>query len=186
MRRPNANQMFSKALSGAGDQLTKRLTLAGLTLSSSAGGQIPVKAYAASLCQSSPAAEWASFAARYQQYRVRAIRVTGKAIQPVQLSTVSHSVLHLGDFIGSATPGTDAQVFSDENVKEIGTYQNFSYTADWKRNPNAKLWNPTSAVVPVANDYSVVVSSPAAPALAAATTYWAVSIEWDVEFRGSQ
>jgi hypothetical protein len=182
----NAKNSFSRALSGAGDQLTKRMTVPGLFLATGAGTTIPVASYSSSLVQSNPASEWASFAARYQQYRVRAIRVTGKSVLPVNTATVSHSILHMGDYIGSSVPANDQQVFTDENVKEVATHKDFVYVATWRRNPNAKLWNPTSAVIPVANTFSVVVASPSAPPLTTATTYYGVSVEWDVEFRGSQ
>lgn len=170
----------------SGDIVTKRMTVPALVISSSAGGAIAVKSYASGLVQSTPASEWASFAARYQQYRVRRFRVVGKATHPtVDTVATSHSALYIGDYIGSATPGSSAQVLSDESVKENATWQNFSYEATWNRNPNAKLWNPTSAVVPTANEYSIVLAS-ADSNLASAITYYSAFLEFEVEFRGSQ
>jgi hypothetical protein len=145
--------------------------------------------------QSAPATEWSSFSARYQQYRVRAIRVTGKAINPVQsydfaagsqVLALSHGILYRGDYINISVPSNSSQVLSDEMVKFNSTAKDFADTVTWKKNPNAKLWNPTSASIPAANQYSWVCASPANPALTTATTYYALVLEWEVELRGSQ
>jgi len=170
----------------AGDQIVKRLTIPVITLATGAGVVIPVTSITSSAVQSVPASEWASFAARYQQYRVRAIRLTGKAINPVQTATLTHSVLYRGDYLGSAVPATAAQVFSDENVRENTTCRDFVDIVTWDRNPNSKLWNPTSAAIPAANQFAWVCASPGAPVLLTGTTYYAVTIEYEVEFRGSQ
>jgi hypothetical protein len=185
-RKNKSFKPFSMAMSNAGDSIIKRLTLPALTLATGAGTSIPVTEYKSGDVQSVSASEWASFAARYQQFRVRAIRIRGKATQPVQLATVAHSVLYMGDYIGSAAPASSTQVFSDENVKEIATYKDFVYVATWSRNPNAKLWNPTASTPASANMFSIAVASPATPPLTTATTYYAVTEEWEVEFRGSQ
>jgi len=169
-----------------GDQIVKRMTLGGLFLATGAGTNIAVSSVNTGNVQSLPAAEWASFAARYQQYRVRAIRVIGKAVQPVQTAAITHSVLYRGDFIGTATPATPVQVLSDERVKMCGTDRDFTDVVTWKRNPNARLWAVTSAIIPAANTYSWVSASPTVPALTTATTYYALTYEWEVEFRGSQ
>jgi hypothetical protein len=92
----------------------------------------------------------------------------------------------MGDYLGASGPASAAQVYSDEHVRECGTYRDFTYTATWKRNPNALLWNPSNAGIPLANRYAVVVASPATPPVTTATTYYAVTLEWEVEFRGSQ
>jgi hypothetical protein len=177
-------QAFS--IESAGDQIVKRLTLAAGTLATGAGTVIPVTAITSAAVQSAPAAEWASFAARYQQYRVRAIRVCGKAVNPVQSATVSHGILFRGDYIGASAPSSAPQVLSDENVKECCTCTDFTDVVTWARNPNARLWNPTAAALPTANQFAWVCASPSPPALTTATTYYAYSIEWEVEFRGSQ
>jgi hypothetical protein len=174
------------SLDKAGDQVVKRMTALDYVLATGAGTEIPINEISSALVQSAPATEWASFAARYQQYRVRALRVRGKAINPVQSATVSHSVLFRGDYIGVSAPSSAAQVLSDENVKEVATCKDFSDVVTWVRNPNARLWNPTSAAIPAANSFSWVCASAPAPVLTTATTYYALVLEWEVEFRGSQ
>jgi hypothetical protein len=189
-RKPNASRAFSKGLENGGDQIVKRITLSGDVLATGAGTAIGITSVGSSTTTSGTGptggAEWASFASRYQQYRVRAIRITGKATQPVQTATISHSDLYRGDYIGTQAPGSAAQVFSDEMVKSNATYRDFTHVVTWKKNPNARLWNPTSAAIPAANTYSWVCASPPAPALTTATTYYAFTVEWEVEFRGSQ
>jgi len=177
------SRAFAK-FTDAGDQIVKRITFGGSTLATGAGTAIPVTAV--STAAVTGGAEWASFAARYQQYRVRAIRITGKATQPVQTAALAHSVLYRGDFIGSSTPGSVAQVLSDESVRQCATHADFTDVITWKRNPNARLWNPTTAGVPTANTFSWVVASATSPALTTANTYYGYTVEWEVEFRGSQ
>jgi len=178
------NRAFAVSVETAGDQIVKRMTLGGNVLATGAGTAIAVTPVSSGTVTGST--EWASFAARYQQYRVRALRVRGKAVNPVETATIVHSVLYRGDFIGSSTPGTAAQVLSDENAKEVCTCRDFEDTVTWARNPNARLWNPTTAAVPTANLFNWVCASPSTPALTTATTYYATVFEWEVEFRGSQ
>jgi hypothetical protein len=185
-RRSNTARPFSRQLENAGDQIVKRMTYPNLVLATGAGTVIVVNEITTSLVQSLPASEWASFAARYQQYRVRAMRITGKAVQPIQSATVAHSVLYRGDYLGTAAPTTLAQVLSDEEVKSCTTNKDFRDVVTWKRNPNARLWNPTSAAIPSANTFTWVCASASTPALTTATTYYALVLEWEVEFRGSQ
>jgi hypothetical protein len=162
------------------------MTVPNQTLATGAGTALPVTFQSSGAVQSTPASEWSSFATRYQQYRVRAIRVRGKATNPVQSATVSHGVMFRGDFIGGSTPATAAQVLSDENSQETATCKDWEQIVTWKRNPNARLWNPTNAVIPSANTFAAVQASATTPALTTATTYYALVVEWEVEFRGSQ
>jgi len=185
-RLPRQNRPGAFAIASAGDQIVKRMTVPLGAYATGAGTALPVLTVASSLVSIFPATEWASFAARYQQYRVRAIRVTGKATQPVQTATVSHTALYRGDYLGSATPTTSAQVLSDENVKIVDTNKDFRDIVTWVRNPNAKLWNPTSAAIPGQNVFSWVAASEVSPPLTTATTYYAIVAEFEVEFRGSQ
>jgi hypothetical protein len=174
------------AMSRAGDQIVKRMTFEPLSLTTGAGTVIAVSGFTSGNVQSFPATEWASFAARYQQYRVRALRVTGKATQPIQTTTISHSNLYRGDYIGTSAPTSAPQVLSDESVRINATCKDFTDVVTWSRNPNAKLWNPTSAIVPAANQFAWVCASTTTPPLTTATTYYAIVAEWEVEFRGSQ
>jgi hypothetical protein len=171
---------------GEGDIIRKRLTISGPVLATGAGTVIPVTSFTSTGVQGIPATEWASFSSRYQQFRVRAIRVTGTATNPVETATITHGSLFRGDYLGVQVPATALQVLSDERVKVSPTHQSFCDTVTWKNNPNAQLWNPTSAGIPAANQFSWVAASATLPALLTATTYYGITVEWDVEFRGSQ
>jgi hypothetical protein len=175
-----------KSFRNSGDQVVKRMTYPGVVYATGAGTTLAVNAVSSAAVQSYPASEWASYAARYQQYRIRRLIVTGKAINPVQSATLTHDVLYLADYLGTSIPSTAAQVFSDEAVRQVNTHQDFKHVVTWARNPNAQLWNPTSAGVPAANTFAAVFGSSTASPLLTATTYYVLSFEWEVEFRGSQ
>jgi len=187
-----ANRQNNMQRNVDGDIIVKRLTLPEGAVSSTAGGIIAVDAVATTgQCQSLPASEWASFAARYQQFRVRAVTVILEPIfpgsgTPTAAATVGHSTLYVGDYIGTAVPGSAAQVLSDERGICINTSKRMVYTVDWARNPNAKLWNPTSAALPAANSMGIAIASNTTVALPAATAIYTTTVMWDVEFRGSQ
>jgi len=184
--------LASSMRGGAGDVITKRLTLPGAVISSTAGGLLAVNASADSnLVQTGPASEWASFAARYQQYRVRALRLIMEPVfpgsgTPVGAAVVGHGPLYVSDYIGSSAPSTAAQVLSDERALVTNTSRKVDFTVDWARNPNAKLWNPTSAPPPTANTYGIAFAGHPSGPLTAATAYYTTTFEWVVEFRGSQ
>jgi len=179
---------------GAGDVILKRMTLGSQSVSTTAGSIIAVTtSVTSSLVQSAPAAEWASFAARYQQYRVKSVKIRVLPIFPVNnggaglAPNTGHSQLYVGDYIGSSTPATAAQVLSDEGALCHSTSKPWSFTATSRRNPNALLWNPTSASVPTANQFGICwASSTVATAMAGSTPYLVYDVEWIVEFRGSQ
>ncbi len=183
------NQMRNP--SSSGDIIVKRMTLPYGGISTTAGGVISVLTTVSSAyVQAAPATEWASFAARYQQYRVRAVQIRLDPVFPVNESMAAskgHSSMYLADYIGTSVPTTANQVLSDELCQVHSTSKTIVFQSDWSRNPNAKLWNPTSAAVPGANLYGVALcSSPSTGLLAASLPYFNLTVEWLVEFRGSQ
>jgi hypothetical protein len=173
-----------------GDIIVKRMTVPAGQISSTAGGIITVSSFTAASVQSGPASEWASFAARYQQYRVRSVTMVMEPRFPGSGTPVttsgSHGALYVSDFIGSATPSSAAQVLSDERSVVANTSKRIVFTVDWVRNPNAKLWNPTSAALPTANSFGIAVAGDSQSTLAASTAYFDVNVIWEVELRGSQ
>jgi len=169
---------------GEGDSILKRMSFTS-TLSSNAGGSIPITAFTTDTVRSNPATEWASFAARYQAYRVRAMRVQFIATHPtVDAVATSHAALIVSDSTQGQTPTSTGQVFADERSIVRETFRRFSYTTDWSRNPNAKLWNPTNAAIPVANQFQVNVIT--LGTLANSTLYYELIFEFDVELKASQ
>jgi hypothetical protein len=176
----------NRTLVPKGDLITKRLT-ATLALSSSVGGVIPVTAYNTAQVQSDPAFEWASFAARYQQFRVKGISVT---LMPY-LTEYYYNVglncwnLAIGDYLGTSVPANFSQVLADENIVLRNGNHVITHAITWARNPNAKLWNPTSAALPAANNYGICLASLNSNVIGV-FAFYSVVIEWDVEFRGAQ
>jgi hypothetical protein len=177
-----------KQLAYAGDVITKRLTNTNSYVVTNSVLGVQLKS--TSTVQSDPAVEWASFAARYQQYRVKALSVT---FFFMGYNYVQASPYVISDYIGTAVPGSSAQIISDERcVVRASGGQNgstmFVYETDWTRNPNAKLWNPTSAVIPAANTYGIAFAShPQAVAASGTNVPQLVTTDaWIVEFRGSQ
>lgn len=175
-----------------GDLLVKRMSLpVAAAIASNSLGVIAVHTIAdTTTVQSTPATEWASFAARYQQFRVRSLRLILEPCFPADVESPAnqsnHSALYVSDYIGSTAPGTAAQVLADERAIVIGTNRRLDYFVDWKRNPNAKLWNPTSAALPVANSFGIAFASHPTAELLASTDYFVATLEWVVELRGSQ
>lgn len=192
-QRKRATSKVSTGRFSEGDIIVKKMTLSSQAIACSAGAIIPVTtSVTSSLVQSAAAAEWSSFAARYQQYRVRKVRVRAFPTSRVNgLNSagqdVSLSSLYVADYIGGSAPTTAAQVLSDEGAKVVSTGDNFVFQADWRRNPNAKLWNPTNAAIPTANQFGIAwASSTLTGFMPANATQFTYDVEWEVEFRGAQ
>lgn len=173
-----------------GDIIRKRMTIANGSIATTAGGIIALATFSSALVQSAPASEWASFAARYQQFRVLAMRFKGEP--SLKVNAVNTATNHLllavysGDFIGTQVPATAAQVFSDENAKQTSAGNELIITASAQRNPNAMLWNPTNAALPAANAIGVALASNTTAIGPGSLSAFQYVLEFQVEFRGSQ
>jgi len=175
---------------GSGDVIVKRMTIPSGSISTTAGGLVAVATYSSSLVQSTSATEWASFAARYQQYRVRRMRMSRIAIWNVTQSggdQMGQATMYDSDWIGTSVPTSAAQVLADEKATISGSCQDRRLSVTWERNPNAKLWNPTSASIPAANQFGLALASGTTGAvLPSSAVVFTYSLEFDVELRGSQ
>jgi hypothetical protein len=97
------------------------------------------------------------------------------------------TTMYFADFIGTSLPTSAAQVLSDERCRIVSIGDKVVITSTWLRNPNAKLWAPTSAAVPAANSYGVAFASATnAGILTALADYYTITVLFDVELRGSQ
>jgi hypothetical protein len=160
------------------------MTYAAGQLVAGAGGAVAVASLQAGAVQSIPATEWASFAARYQQYRVRSVQIRYTPSLNVSTALVFDGRIFLSDFLGTATPATVAQILADERGTIKTAMKDWTFTANWARNPNAKLWNPTTAIVPAQNEYAIAYGALAD--FAANQPLGQLTYQWVVEFRGSQ
>jgi len=169
---------------GAGDIILKMMTFPEAGFNASAGGAIAVTSISSSAVQSTPATEWASFAARYQQYRIRSVIVKFTPANVSSFTGIGCGRIFASDYIGTSVPATAVQVLADERCRIHDNMKEWSFTTTHARNPNADLWNPTTAVIPAANTYSFVMASPAD--YAAAQPIGFLTVRWIVELRGSQ
>jgi hypothetical protein len=177
------NSKFT-SFGGAGDFITKRMTSSS-SITTTGGGAIGVTTISSGGVQSIPSTEWTRFAAAYQSYRVRGLRVKFIPTHPtVDAVATVHSFLVVGDSLQGNAPSSATQIMSDEASVEFPTHKGKVFICDWSKNPNAKLWNPTTAVIPTANLFQINFASP--NVLAVTTKYFDILIEWIVDFRGSQ
>jgi len=186
-RKVNRRALSNLRKFSEGDIITKRCTfsLAGAT---AVAHLVPIVAITTDTARSN-STEFPSFAARYQEFRVKSMKMF--FIPVANVATVDGGVsniptLLVADYLSTNTPSTPAQLLSDERVAIHHGCQMFSFTTDWSRNPNAKLWSSTSVAIPNPNLYSIVYGSIVADPLVANVIYFNNIIEYIVEFRGSQ
>jgi hypothetical protein len=160
-------------------------------LATTAGGVITA-AYQSSGFVFTNAQEFGSFSARYSQYRVKWIKLSFFACHPAQVPTAGvtadHGIILVSTNEENIIAASGPLVMAGRNRRLEPTYKSFTYTATWAGNPDAKLWNPTTAQIPTANSFAIQYGTPlfATNPLVASTTYYAVTTEWCVQFRGEQ
>jgi hypothetical protein len=69
------------------------------------------------------------------------------------------SVLYFSDFQSTNIPTTSGQICADSHFRQFSTRESFTYSTSWDRNPNAKLWAPTSAAIPATQRYGIAFCS---------------------------
>jgi len=172
---------------GSSDVIVKKMTLSSQHIGTGAGIIVPLNTTIdTTLVQSTPFAEFASFAARYQQYRVRSLRLKACASQKATTLNNYGCAVYISDFIGASVPASAAQVLSDEGSIQVNSSSDFTFVATWNKNPNARLWTPTSAAISTANSYGIAFAGDTSATLGAGTTVWSYTLEAEVELRGSQ
>jgi len=160
----------------------------GLITTSAAGLVTPVY-ISSGFVFSSPAQEWATLSARYQQYRVKWVRVHFIATHPATVPTATvggdHGMLLVGENEENVAATSGSFVMANHGRMVVPTYRSFIKKVTWANNSDAKLWNSTAAAIPVANSFGVQYGMPtfAANAVIASTTYYSIAVEWCVEFR---
>jgi hypothetical protein len=160
-------------------------------ISSTAGGIIAPTAVSSGFVFTN-GTEFASYAARYSEYRIRAMRMYFMACHPTNVPTATTTADHGAIFVGQSEQGpvvgSGQQVMSLFRRRVISTSKSFIAHADWSRNPNAQLWNAVGAIVVAANNFSIQWGTPAFAnnAIVASTDYYSCFLEWDVQFRGQQ
>jgi hypothetical protein len=162
--RQNSNQI-PRYISGVHDILCKRMTVGSQVLTTSAFGIIPVTTNLQSdQCSQFPSTEWASYAARFQQYRVRRMRLHfDPCLNVNSVAGVASlnllSVLYFSDFDSTSIPTSAAQIIADAKFRKYSTCKSFTFTSNAERNPNAKLWSPTNAAIPALSRFGIAFCS---------------------------
>ncbi len=169
-----------------GDIYFKRCTVPNLTYASTATGNFDVAFIGSGRVQTQPATEFTALATRYQEYRVRAVRVHGFALYPVNTDIIEHTTISRSSQLGNNIPASFAQNVASESCKVCPTYACWTSTLTWNVNPNAKLWTNTTASIPSENQYALAICGNQGFPVNESLIYYTLYVEWDVEFRGSQ
>lgn len=168
-----------------GSSIVKRMTAVATVTTNGAGatGFVLTSSGVQSL-----STEWASFAARYLDYRVLQIKATYEPSIVVNTvnTAVNTTILPVGAIVsdpsGSASLTSVAAAWALEQAKTL------TLARRWKQVVRASqeehmLFNPTSAVIPVANRFQI---TGFADGGSATQTYGRLYYEWIVELRGAQ
>jgi hypothetical protein len=177
-----------RSLEYRSDTLVRRMSTTRL-VSTTAGSIVAVTTDIQSdFCFSFPSTEWASYAARFGQYRTIAMTVTFfpcDTTPPGGVNT-SASMFIVSDFIVTTVPTTVSGLIADRSSKCVSTTRQFKYKSTWNRFPNARLWTPTSTAIPAANRYGIAYATYSnATVLTPAAPLYVVLIEHEVEFSES-
>jgi hypothetical protein len=190
----NANMRMDRItldnLSASVTTIRRRLTTNG-TLSTSAGGFISANNVTTDAARG--ASDFASFQARYLQFRVRAFRLRLVPLVDVTTAvtagggavTPHPTCLAFAAYRGANTYTSFASVLSGASGKFFnGRERVIEYIVDWQLNPDAKLWSDTNAAIPVEQRYGIQYQDTGtAPASSASTAYYRFVYDFDVEFQ---
>lgn len=152
-----------RAFEFGADTLVRRFSIGSQVVTTSAFGIVPVTTNLQSdQCSQFPSTEWASYAARFGQYRVLKMSLHFKPTMPVNSGVIATNLLssmYFSDFMATTIPTTAASIVADRSFREFSTGRAFVYTTTWNRNPNAKLWTPTSTAIPATSRYGIAFCS---------------------------
>ncbi len=110
------------------------------------------------------ATEFASLAARYQEFRVLALKLlwVPRFGQANESCAVAESGMPIGAaFVGGVAPSSVAAILACDGAKIAKTVcKQLVIEADYKLNQNALLWSPASSSPAAANQFGIVVRHP--------------------------
>ncbi len=156
-----------------------------LTLSTSAGGVVPVTNLASTTGISS-APDFSSAAALYQAYRCRGIKVVVTPFYPVPLTpTTVPAALYVVPFWDGNPIASIAGALDSANLRICSGYKGFTFTVDGVNNDlflDERLWTPVSTSISGAESMGLTVVGQAT-ASTVSTPVWRYSVWYDVEFK---
>lgn len=154
----------------------------GTLLGSGAGTSLPVTPYYSNSVTS--CIEWGSYAARFQEFRVKAVHIRAIPKFPQAYSGVAHSVVAWAHQENNTSAITAASILAADGVRVGSTTKAIVLTTTWSENNNAKLWTAIATTLPAANVFGMVIGSPStASAITTGSTFYNVIDSYDVEFR---
>jgi hypothetical protein len=134
------------------------------------------------------ATEFGSLAARYQEYRVLAMRVKWRPRfgQANESCAVVESGMPVGCTYTNTAPTTVAGILASDGFRVSNSVQkHLDMEVGWEMNPNAKLWTQSvGAAIPVLNSYGISIRHPGScPANLNGVVAVDAYVEYDVEWR---
>lgn len=158
------------------------------TVSTNGSGYIAAIQVTSDSCRS--AADWGSIAARYSQFRVKAIRIrlvpTVDYTQAAAGSAVTPhpGAIGMAKYMEGLGYASFSQVMSGQDSKLFnGREAILEHCVTWDGVPEAKLWSETAAAIPSAQQYGIQYQdSGVGPASAASTVYFRTIQEYVVQF----
>lgn len=153
-------------------------------------GNIAGGSYASGLVYSST--EYSQMAARYQELRVKAMRI--RIYSAFQKLSEAAPGVSLGPLLASSfvqgvapAPSVSAILASDDVRIDNKVVPNVDMLATWDLNPNAKLWSSSPGAMAAANQFGVQFRFwNACPAALTGLTQAFVVVEFLTEFRVAQ
>lgn len=126
--------------------------------------------------------EWASYAARFTNYRVRSIEVQGRPNLPVNTTAIGMTQMYICPFVGGAVPVLAATIWSNPEAKFFGTHKSFGIkTIIPKIMLDAKLFTSVSAAIPAGDQFGLAFIGSTSTG-AVSTPMWQTSAIWEAEF----
>jgi len=170
------------------DGLLVKMVLANQTITTSAFGIVNVTTnWQSDQCSQFPSGSWASYAARFGQYRVHAMALHLHPTMNVNAGVIATNLLstmHISDFISTVIPTTASGIVGDSSWREISTAKPIHFRTTWERNTNAKLWSPTNAAIPIDRRFGIAFCSHTnVNLLPVNTIIYTLSADFLVEFK---
>jgi len=176
---------FAKKASSSRPETDRRVLTAYVTQTGATGTVVGLQFSSSGV---SSATEFASLAARYQEYRVMAMRVKWRARfgQANESCAVLETGMPVGCVFTNTAPTTVAGIFAGDGFRQCSRIdKSLDMEVDWSMNPNAKLWaQSVGAAIPTVNAYGVSIRHPGTyPANLNGVVAIDAYVEYDVEWR---
>ncbi len=161
----------------------RRMAFSPVNISTGAGGSVAATTLCNSAGVSASAPDFSSCANLYTAYRVVAMEVHVLPYFPVNTTAVTvPSVMATCEFQSGLIPATYAQIADGSNARLCSGYKEARFGVDFRKDPNAQLWTPTTSAIASGNSYGVALVS-GGMASTASTAVWFVQAYALVEFQ---